>query len=161
MKFLEPEKQDDIFHSWTINKATLDGSYNSPFVSFFSHLYTRRGAWAHGPEIKSCMLFLLSEPGAQIALMSLNSLIFSSGTHLLLVPSSIFFISDTVFVSRTLIWVFFVIAVLILCLIPSTVLFLSMFLFYDSLLIMGHIFLLRCMPGHFWFAARHYDFSLF
>ena len=36
MKFLEPEKQDDIFHRWTINKATLDGSYNSPFVSFFN-----------------------------------------------------------------------------------------------------------------------------
>lgn len=34
MKFLEPEKQDDIFHSWTVNKATVDGSYNSPFVSF-------------------------------------------------------------------------------------------------------------------------------
>lgn len=36
MKFLEPEKQDDILHSWTINKATLAGSYNSPFVSFFN-----------------------------------------------------------------------------------------------------------------------------
>ena len=34
------------------------------FSSFFSNLYTQCGALTHDPEIKSSMLFQLSQPGA-------------------------------------------------------------------------------------------------
>lgn len=33
-------------------------------ISFLSYLYTQRGAQTHNPEIKSSMLYQLSQPGA-------------------------------------------------------------------------------------------------
>ena len=32
-------------------------------IFFLSNFYTQRGAWTHDPEIKSWMLFWLSQPG--------------------------------------------------------------------------------------------------
>ena len=46
---------------------TFNDNFNSFFLSvffFFSNLYARRGAQTHDPEIKSSMLFRLSQPGA-------------------------------------------------------------------------------------------------
>lgn len=47
------------------------------FIIFFSNLYTQRGAWTYDTEIKSRMLFWLSQPGAPtMNNFTLNSLPF-------------------------------------------------------------------------------------
>ena len=33
------------------------------FIYLFSNFYTQYRAWTHNPEVKSCMLFQLSQPG--------------------------------------------------------------------------------------------------
>ena len=52
---------------------------NIIFLKFFiylNNLYTHHGAQTHDPVIKSCMLFLLSQPGAPHPLYDLiNALI--------------------------------------------------------------------------------------
>ena len=46
---------------WEILGSTPNMQYS---IFFLSRCHTQRGAWAHDPEIKSHMLYRLSQPGA-------------------------------------------------------------------------------------------------
>ena len=47
--------------SWSPFHCFSAGSF---FLFFLSKLYNHHGAWTHDPEIKICMLYWLSQPGA-------------------------------------------------------------------------------------------------
>ena len=47
-----------LVHGW------INLSYYIYFSLFFCNLHPQGGAWTHNPEIKNCMLFRLSQPGA-------------------------------------------------------------------------------------------------
>ena len=51
---------------------TCPSAANSFFLKILSHLYTQRGARTHSPEIKSCTLHQMSQPGAPVVQLILK-----------------------------------------------------------------------------------------